>query len=135
MSVGRVLFGVIASLVGAWTVLVILLVLAKPKGSLVQETLRVLPDTLRMLRGLATDHSLPRGVRIGLWLLLVYVAMPFDLIPDFIPIIGYADDVILIVLVLRAVIRWAGPEAVSRHWPGTDDGLAALRRVVGSRPA
>jgi uncharacterized membrane protein YkvA (DUF1232 family) len=57
--------------------------------------------------------------------------MPFDLIPDFIPVIGYADDAILVCAVLRSVVRRAGPEAIRRHWPGTEAGLAALWRVAG----
>ncbi|MFL5260789.1 MAG: YkvA family protein, partial [Anaeromyxobacteraceae bacterium] len=57
--------------------------------------------------------------------------MPFDLIPDFIPVLGYADDAILAVLVLRSVVRRAGPAAIRRNWPGSEDGLAALARAAG----
>lgn len=57
--------------------------------------------------------------------------MPFDLIPDFIPVIGYADDAIIVAAVLRSVVRRAGADAVRRHWPGTQDGLAALWRAAG----
>ena len=67
---------------------------------------------------------------IRLWLLFAYLALPFDLVPDFIPIIGYADDAILVAVVLRSVVRRAGPEAVRRHWPGTPDGLSALWRAA-----
>ncbi|HEV7849920.1 MAG TPA: DUF1232 domain-containing protein, partial [Mycobacterium sp.] len=52
-----------------------------------------------------------------------------DLIPDFIPVIGYADDAIIIALVLRSVTRAAGPAALDEHWPGTPEGLAAVRRL------
>jgi uncharacterized membrane protein YkvA (DUF1232 family) len=52
-------------------------------------------------------------------------------VPDFIPVLGYADDVIAIMLVLRAVVRRAGPEALRRHWPGTTDGLAVIGRLAG----
>jgi len=72
------------------------------------------------------DSTLPRGVRVRLWLLIGYLALPFDLIPDFIPVIGYADDAIIVVAVLRSVVRRAGADAIRRHWPGTADGLAAL---------
>jgi uncharacterized membrane protein YkvA (DUF1232 family) len=70
-------------------------------------------------------------VRVRLWLLFGYLAMPFDLIPDFIPVIGYADDAIIVAAVLRSVVRRAGADAVRRHWPGTQDGLAALWRAAG----
>lgn len=66
-----------------------------------------------------------------LWLLVAYLALPIDLVPDFIPVLGYADDAIVVALVLRSVVRGAGPQALERHWPGTQDGLAAVRRLAG----
>ncbi len=66
------------------------------------------------------------------WLLLLgYLALPLDLVPDVLPVIGWADDVIAVVLVLRSVARRAGPEALERHWPGTPEGLAAVRAACG----
>ena len=127
----RTIIGMAAALLTAWAVLVLFMVLARPKGSLVQEAMRLLPDTLRLLRRLATDRTLPRGVRVRLWLLFVYLAVPVDLIPDFIPVIGYADDAIIVGAVLRSVVRRAGADAVRRHWPGTRDGLAALWHAAG----
>jgi uncharacterized membrane protein YkvA (DUF1232 family) len=90
----------------------------------------VLPDLLRLLRRLAADPDLPRGVRVRLVLLLAYLAVPIDVIPDFVPVIGYADDVIVIGLTLRSVVRRAGPQVVARHWPGTPEGLETVRRVT-----
>jgi uncharacterized membrane protein YkvA (DUF1232 family) len=94
-------------------------------------TARLLPDVLRLIRRLAADPDLPRGVRIRLGALLVYLALPVDLIPDFIPVLGYADDAIIVTAVLRSVVRRAGIGAVRAHWPGTDDGFAALARLTG----
>ena len=96
-----------------------------------QEALRILPDTLRLLGRLASDRSLPAGVRVRLWLLFVYLAIPIDLIPDFVPVIGYADDVVIVAAVLRSVVRRAGFDAIERHWSGTDDGLKAVSRLAG----
>ena len=107
------------------------LLLARPKGNLLRETLRVLPDLLRLLRRLAGDADVPRAVRLRLWLLFGYLAIPIDLVPDFVPVLGYADDAIVVALVLRSVVRRAGAPVVRRHWPGTDDGLAALARLTG----
>ncbi|WP_230425535.1 YkvA family protein [Streptomyces radicis] len=70
-------------------------------------------------------------MRVRLWLLLAYLAMPIDLVPDFIPVLGQADDAIVAALVLRSVVRAAGEEALERHWPGTADGLAVVRRLAG----
>jgi uncharacterized membrane protein YkvA (DUF1232 family) len=125
------LWSIAGALVVMWSALAALLIVARPKGSSLQEALRLLPDTLRLLHRLATDASLPRGVRVRLWLLFAYLAVPFDLIPDFIPIIGYADDAIIVCLVLRSVVRRAGPAAIRAHWPGTPDGLDALWRAAG----
>jgi uncharacterized membrane protein YkvA (DUF1232 family) len=129
----EILLGIVAALVGCWLLLVAVLWISKPSGSLLKEALRLLPDLLRLLRRLAGDETLPRGVRVRLGLLLVYLAIPIDLIPDFIPVLGYADDAIVVSLVLRSVVRRAGLEAIERHWPGTPDGLAVLVRLAGLR--
>lgn len=130
------LIGIAAALLLAWLVLVIVLAIARPRGGLLREALRLLPDVLRLVRRLAADKTLPRGVRIRLGLLLAYLAMPIDLIPDFIPVLGYADDAIIVTAVLRSVVRRAGIDAVRAHWPGTDDGFAAVARLTGlNRPA
>jgi uncharacterized membrane protein YkvA (DUF1232 family) len=107
------------------------LLVARPKGNLLGESLRLLPDLLRLLRRLAADSDVPRGARVQLALLLGYLATPFDLVPDFVPVLGYADDAIVVNLVLRSVVRRAGAPLVRRHWPGTDDGLAVLARLTG----
>lgn len=126
----QAIVGVVTSLVTAWCILVLFLLRARPKGSLLKEALRLLPDTLRLLHRLASDDALPRGVRVRLWLLFLYLAMPIDIIPDFIPVIGYADDAIIVCAVLRSVVRSGGAEAIRRHWPGTEAGLAVLCRVA-----
>ncbi len=129
----------LASLAGGvlllWLVLVAVLAVTRPRGNLLTETVRILPDLLRLVTRLARDRSLPRGVRVRLWLLLAYLASPIDLIPDFIPVLGYADDAIIVAVVLRSVIRRAGTDAITRHWPGTRDGLAALGRLTGAATA
>ena len=121
--------GVVGGLLVVWAVLVAALWLTKPGEYDLKEALRLLPDLLRLIKRLAADPETPRGVRIRLALLLVYLAFPFDLIPDFIPVLGYADDAIIVALVLRSTTRSAGPEALAKHWPGTPEGLAALNRL------
>lgn len=126
----RIIIGIAVALLATWLLLVVGLLVARPRGAFLDEAMRLLPDTLRMLKNLTTDRDVPVGVRVRLWLLLAYLAMPFDLIPDFIPVLGYADDAIIAVLVLRSVVRRAGPDTIRRHWPGTQDGLRALARVA-----
>jgi uncharacterized membrane protein YkvA (DUF1232 family) len=72
----------------AWVALIVALVIARPRGGLLREALRLLPDLLRLLPRLAADRGLPRRLRAGLALLLAYLAFPFDLVPDFIPVLG-----------------------------------------------
>jgi uncharacterized membrane protein YkvA (DUF1232 family) len=105
-----------------------------PEAVSARDALRLLPDVLRLVRRLAADPTLPRGLRVRLVLLLVYLASPIDLIPDVVPVIGYADDAVIVALVLRSVVRRAGPGALQRHWPGSPGGLAAVHRLAGVRP-
>lgn len=123
--------GLTVALVLAWAVLVVALAVVRPRGGLLREALRILPDALRLIRRLAADKSLPRGVRVRLVLLLIYLAIPFDPIPDFIPVLGYADDAILAIVVLRSVVRRAGLDAMRKHWPGSDEGFTAMVRLTG----
>jgi uncharacterized membrane protein YkvA (DUF1232 family) len=119
------------ALVAVWLVLIVVLVVVRPRRGMLREALRLLPDVLRLVRRLAADKALPTGVRVRLGLLLAYLAFPIDLVPDFIPVLGYADDAIIVTAVLRGVVRRAGLEAVRKHWPGSDDGFAVLCRLTG----
>jgi uncharacterized membrane protein YkvA (DUF1232 family) len=125
--------GIAAALAVTWLALLVTLAIVRPRGGLLREALRLLPDVLRLVRRLAADPDLPRGVRVRLALLLAYLAFPLDLVPDFIPVLGYADDAIIVTAVLRWVVRRAGPPAVRRHWPGTPDGFTVLCRLTGLR--
>jgi uncharacterized membrane protein YkvA (DUF1232 family) len=108
----RVLLAIGTALILIWLALVVALLVVRPKGSLLAEALRLLPDVLRLLRRLAGDRSLPRDMRVRLWLLLGYLAIPIDLIPDFVPVLGYADDAIIVTAVLRSVVRRAGLDPI-----------------------
>ncbi len=125
----RVVLGAAVSVVLVWAAFVVVLLVAKPDGSLLRESARFIPDVVRLIRRLAADKTLARGARVRLWLLVVYLASPIDLVPDFIPVIGYADDAIIVSLVLRGVVKRAGVDTVRRLWPGTPDGLAVLARL------
>ena len=134
MSWWRVLVGVLAGLALVYGVLLLLLwryARAHPDTVRMREALRLLPDLLRLLRRLLADGTLPRGLRVRVALLVAYLAMPFDLVPDVVPVIGYADDAVVVALVLRSVVRRAGADALRRHWPGTPEGLALLLRLAG----
>jgi uncharacterized membrane protein YkvA (DUF1232 family) len=126
---------VIAGVVLIWAALIVALWFVKPDDVGVRDAMRLLPDLLRLLKRLASDPTMPRGIRVRLMLLLGYLALPIDLIPDFVPVLGYADDAIIVAFVLRSVARRAGPEALAKHWPGTPEGLVAVRRMCRLRGA
>lgn len=126
----RLLLGVGGALLALWLVLLAALWRARPPDGTLREALRLLPDVLRLVSRLARDRTLRRGLRARLWLLLAYLASPIDLVPDVVPVLGYADDAVLVLWVLRSVVRDAGDAALARHWPGTPDGLTAVQRLV-----
>ncbi|MCX2928893.1 DUF1232 domain-containing protein [Mycobacterium sp. CVI_P3] len=120
-----------AALLVVWLALAVALWLLKPHDVGVVDLVRLLPDVLRLLKRLATDPEMPRRIRVVLAGLLIFLASPIDVIPDFVPVLGVADDIVITALVLRWITRTAGAQALSTHWPGTPDGLAALRRLCG----
>jgi uncharacterized membrane protein YkvA (DUF1232 family) len=81
-----------------------------------------------MLARLVSDPALPRGVKIALAAAVVYLASPIDLIPDFIPVLGYVDDLLVAAIVLDGVLNFVDREVVLRYWPGTERSLDALAR-------
>jgi uncharacterized membrane protein YkvA (DUF1232 family) len=89
------------------------------------------PDCAVLFARLARDPAVPRRQRIALVALAAYLASPIDLVPDFLPVAGQADDAVLVVLALRWILRGAGPALLERHWPGPDGSLALLLRLAG----
>ena len=122
---------VVGSLLLLWLLMLAVLWRARPDELTARGALRLLPDVLRLVRRLAADRSLPTAVRVRLWLLLAYLVSPIDLVPDFVPVLGYADDVVVVAWALRSVVRRAGREALNRHWPGEPAGLAAVGKLAG----
>lgn len=126
----RILVAAGIALVVSWLALLAYLWIGRPRRVAMTEAVRLLPDTVSLLRRIAADRDLDRGVRARLWILFAYLAVPLDLVPDFIPVIGHADDALVVAATLRSVVRRAGPDAVRRHWRGTPDGLATLWRLA-----
>ncbi len=94
---------------------------------------RFIPDCLVLVRRLLADDRVPRRAKLLLVALIAYLAMPIDLVPDFIPVAGQLDDAIIVAFVLRHVLRAAGPDLLCQHWPGPDSSLAALTRLAYGR--
>ena len=124
---------IIVGLVAAWLALLVVLWLLRPRGVGAKELVRAVPDLLRLTRDLLVDPTVPRGVRIALVVLLGWLINPIDLIPEFIPVLGPLDDVIVAVIVLRYVRRRLGAEELRRRWRGTPEGWTLVERLLAGR--
>ena len=113
-----------------WAALVALLWLLRPKDTSLVEVVRIVPDILRLIRRVLGDPTAPSGVRVALMVLLAWLLNPIDLIPEFVPVLGPLDDVMVAVLVLRYVRHRLGEDDFRRRWPGTEEGYALLSKVL-----
>lgn len=89
-----------------------------------------LPDSLVLVRRLLGDPAMPRSRKLALWALLAYLALPIDLVPDFLPILGQLDDAILAALTIRFVLRGASTDRLAELWPGPPEGLVVISRLA-----
>lgn len=126
-----ILVGVLSSIVFAWLILATAIWRAKPDDLGAVDLIRLLPDLVRLLKRVAADRAVPRMVRVELALVLGYIFSPIQLIPEFVPVVGFLDDAVLVAIMLRVVVRTAGPQMLAKHWPGTPQGLSAVCRVCG----
>ena len=124
--------GIALGLVAVWAVLVGLLWIFRPRDVPLSELVRIVPDLLRLGRDVIADNTVPLGARLALVGLLVWLLNPIDLIPEFIPILGPLDDVVVAVIVLRYVRRRVGLEELERRWRGTPEGFVLLSGILGS---
>ncbi len=114
------------------TFYVVLILLARrlPPGPL-RDLVRLLPDCVVALRRLYRDPRVPSRARVALWLALLWVISPIDLIPEFLPVIGPLDDILVVALALRYAVRVSPRAAVEDAWPGD---RAVLERLARLRP-
>jgi uncharacterized membrane protein YkvA (DUF1232 family) len=125
-----VVAGLLVAILGTWFLLIVVLWIFRPRDVRLAELVRLVPDVLRLVRNLLLDRSVPGTVRIALLGLLAWLVNPIDLIPEFIPVLGPLDDVVVAILVLRYVRRRLGEGELRRRWPGTTDGYDLLARIV-----
>ncbi len=102
------------------------------RGGVVRDVARFIPDCVALVRDLLRDPRVPRRHKRLLGVLIGYVALPFDLVPDFIPIAGHLDDALVVALALRVVLRGSGSELVREHWRGPESSLAVVLRFAGA---
>jgi uncharacterized membrane protein YkvA (DUF1232 family) len=90
------------------------------------------PDCIVLLSRLLRDRRVPRRRKLLLAGLVGYLALPFDLVPDFIPVAGQLDDALVVAFVLRRFLRSGGEPLVREHWPGQERSLALVLRIAGT---
>lgn len=128
--VARLVFA-IAILALLWALLVLALLLAGRRGA-ARELSTFIPNLAALFVGLSRDHRVPRRAKVALIAGGLYLAMPIDLVPDFIPVAGQADDAIVAAAVLRFVLASTDRSVLHEHWrgdPRTLDRVLALARA------
>lgn len=98
---------------------------------LISDATMMLPNIIKLVSRLLLDPRVPRRSKITLGLAAAYVASPVDLIPEIIPVVGWADDILIVMFAIDSLIERAGPDLVDEHWDGPGDLLSLLREVVG----
>jgi uncharacterized membrane protein YkvA (DUF1232 family) len=113
-----------------WLAAVLLLLLAGKKSAS-RELVALLPNLLALFRGLLGDPRVPRATKLWIGFAIAWLVSPIDLIPEFVPIAGPLDDVIVAALILRHVLKRAGRDVVERHWRGDPATLRLILRAGG----
>jgi uncharacterized membrane protein YkvA (DUF1232 family) len=91
---------------------------------------RFIPDCIVLVTRLARDPRVPRRRKLLLIGLVAYLSLPFDLVPDFIPVAGQLDDAIVVALVLRHFLSAGGESMIRELWPGPEQSLALILRLA-----
>ena len=117
-----------------YAALVVALIVAG-RGGRARDAARFIPDCIVLVRRLLGDRRVPRRYKLLLGAVIVYLAFPFDLVPDFIPVAGQLDDVVVVVLALRVVLAGSGSALLRQHWRGPEGSLALVLRFAGAHSA
>jgi uncharacterized membrane protein YkvA (DUF1232 family) len=123
------MLGGFAVLAIVYAVFVAVLVLAGRRGD-ARALARFVPDCIVLVSRLARDPRVPRRRKLLLLALVGYLALPVDLVPDFIPVAGQLDDAIIVALVLRSLVRSGGKDVIRELWPGPQESLALILRLA-----
>ena len=120
-----ILLVIAAGVLALYAAFVVALIVAGRRPS-VRDLARFIPDCVVLVSRLLRDPRVPLRHKLLLGALVGYLALPFDIVPDFIPIAGHLDDVLVVALTLRAVLKGTGRELLREHWPGPPSSLALL---------
>jgi uncharacterized membrane protein YkvA (DUF1232 family) len=126
------LVGILAVLVVVYVALIALIVAGSRQWD-VRMIARLVPYCAILFKRLLGDPRVPSRWKVASGLALIYLALPIDLVPDFIPVAGQLDDAIIVAAALRTVVRHADPQLLREHWAGSDQSFGLLLRLAGSR--
>jgi uncharacterized membrane protein YkvA (DUF1232 family) len=124
--------GIASGVALVWVALLLLFWLLRPRGVSPGELIGAIPAVVRLIRSLIGDRTVPIDVRAVLVGLLVWILSPIDLIPEFIPVLGPLDDVVVAIVAMRYVRRRLGADELHRRWTGTDEAFEVVARVIGT---
>jgi uncharacterized membrane protein YkvA (DUF1232 family) len=110
----------------------VLALIVAGRRDVARDLARFVPDCIALVRCLLGDPRVPRRHKLLLGAVVGYLAFPFDLVPDFIPVAGHLDDALVVVLAMRTVLRGSGTELLREHWRGPDSSLAMILRFAGA---
>jgi uncharacterized membrane protein YkvA (DUF1232 family) len=116
-------------LVGLWLLAAVVLLVIGRK-TIARELMTFLPNLIRLFRGLLGDERVPRSSKVLLMLGAFWLASPIDLVPEFLPGVGALDDAVIAGLVLRHVVKRAGPDIVRDHWRGDPKTIGFMLRAA-----
>ena len=119
----------LAIAVAVWLIALLILVIVGRKRQ-ARELVAAIPNLIVLFRGLLRDPRVPRGSKVWVLAAVIWIASPIDLVPEFIPVLGPVDDLIVAALVLRHGLRRTCRNVLADHWRGDP---AILDRIVGSR--
>jgi uncharacterized membrane protein YkvA (DUF1232 family) len=128
----RLVAAVVIGLVAFWALMLVVFWAFRPRGVAARDVVVLVPDVLRLLRDLIRGPGVPLDVRFVVIGLVAWIVSPIDLIPEFIPVLGPLDDVVVAIVAMRYVRRRVGIEDLRARWSGTAEGFALLTRLVGS---
>lgn len=94
------------------------------------EAAAALPNLVKLLYRLLRDNRVPRRPKLFAGVAVAYVVMPIDVIPDFIPVVGSIDDILLVATALHVLFQAAGSDVVHEHWDGEGDVVALIADIV-----
>ncbi len=101
------------------------------RGTRLKEAALAVPNLVKLVYRLMRDPRLPRRSKMVLGAILGYIVVPIDVVPDFVPVLGQADDLLLLAYGVRHIIEVAGAEIVLEHWDGSQDVLQLVETVAG----